>query len=64
MVGQAMLSILAERHFPSAHVKALASERSNHISGKLIQVSDDWKRLENTTIHPEIYTLRRVQKVS
>jgi aspartate-semialdehyde dehydrogenase len=28
MVGQAMLSILAERHFPSAHVKALASERS------------------------------------
>ena len=28
MVGQAMLSILAERHFPSANVKALASERS------------------------------------
>jgi aspartate-semialdehyde dehydrogenase len=28
MVGQAMLSILAERHFPMAHVKALASERS------------------------------------
>jgi aspartate-semialdehyde dehydrogenase len=28
MVGQAMLSILAERHFPSAHVMALASERS------------------------------------
>src|ERR1700692_398972 len=28
MVGQAMLSILAERHFPSASVKALASERS------------------------------------
>jgi aspartate-semialdehyde dehydrogenase len=28
MVGQAMLSILAERNFPSAHVKALASERS------------------------------------
>jgi aspartate-semialdehyde dehydrogenase len=28
MVGQAMLSILAERHFPGAHVKALASERS------------------------------------
>jgi aspartate-semialdehyde dehydrogenase len=28
MVGQAMLSILAERHFPSARVKALASERS------------------------------------
>jgi len=28
MVGQAMLSILAERHFPVVHVKALASERS------------------------------------
>jgi aspartate-semialdehyde dehydrogenase len=28
MVGQAMLSILAERHFPAANVRALASERS------------------------------------
>ena len=28
MVGQAMLAILAERNFPSANVKALASERS------------------------------------
>jgi NAD(P)-dependent dehydrogenase (short-subunit alcohol dehydrogenase family) len=42
----------------------LASEQSNHVSGKLIHVLDDWKRLENTNIHPEIYTLRRVQKVS
>lgn len=41
----------------------LASSRSNHISGKLIHVADDWKRLENSNIHPEIYTLRRVQKV-
>ncbi len=41
----------------------LASERSNHISGKLIHVNDDWKRLENTNLHPEIYTLRRIQKV-
>jgi NAD(P)-dependent dehydrogenase (short-subunit alcohol dehydrogenase family) len=41
----------------------LASERSNHISGKLISVDDDWRRLETTTVHPEIYTLRRVQKV-
>jgi NAD(P)-dependent dehydrogenase (short-subunit alcohol dehydrogenase family) len=41
----------------------LASERANHVSGKLIQVSDDWKRLENSNIHPEIYTLRRVQAV-
>jgi NAD(P)-dependent dehydrogenase (short-subunit alcohol dehydrogenase family) len=42
----------------------LASERSNHVSGKLIHVGDDWKRLENETVHPEIYTLRRVQKIS
>jgi NAD(P)-dependent dehydrogenase (short-subunit alcohol dehydrogenase family) len=42
----------------------LASDHSNHISGKLIHVGDDWKRLENSTIHPEIYTLRRIQRVS
>jgi 3-oxoacyl-[acyl-carrier protein] reductase len=42
----------------------LASDRSNHISGKLLQVTDDWKRLEESSIHPEIYTLRRIQRVS
>jgi 3-oxoacyl-[acyl-carrier protein] reductase len=41
----------------------LASERSNHISGKLIHVSDDWKRLEHDNMRPELYTLRRVQKI-
>ncbi len=41
----------------------LASEESNHISGKLIHITDDWKKLKNENIHPEIYTLRRVQKV-
>jgi NAD(P)-dependent dehydrogenase (short-subunit alcohol dehydrogenase family) len=41
----------------------LASERSNHISGKLIHVNDDWKRLETGQIHPEMYTLRRIQRV-
>jgi NAD(P)-dependent dehydrogenase (short-subunit alcohol dehydrogenase family) len=41
----------------------LASERSNHISGKLIHVSDDWKRFEKDNIKPELYTLRRVQKI-
>jgi 3-oxoacyl-[acyl-carrier protein] reductase len=41
----------------------LASEQANHISGKLIHVSDDWKRLKSENIHQEIYTLRRVQKV-
>jgi NAD(P)-dependent dehydrogenase (short-subunit alcohol dehydrogenase family) len=41
----------------------LASDRSNHISGKLIHVNDDWKRLRDTNMHPEAYTLRRVLKV-
>ena len=41
----------------------LASEQSNHISGKLINVSDDWKKLKDANIHPEAYTLRRVQRV-
>jgi NAD(P)-dependent dehydrogenase (short-subunit alcohol dehydrogenase family) len=41
----------------------LASERSNHVSGKLIHVNDDWKRLENTSLKPEAYTLRRVMKI-
>ena len=41
----------------------LASERSNHISGKLLHVNDDWKRLEKENMRPELYTLRRVQKM-
>jgi NAD(P)-dependent dehydrogenase (short-subunit alcohol dehydrogenase family) len=41
----------------------LASERSNHISGKLISVNDDWKRFERENMKPELYTLRRVQKI-
>ena len=41
----------------------LASEQSNHISGKLIHVTDDWKKLKNENIHPESYTLRRVQRM-
>jgi len=31
--------------------------------GKLIHVNDDWKRLRDTNMHPEAYTLRRVLKV-
>ena len=42
----------------------LASEQSNHISGKVLHVNDDWKKLKNAGIHSEIYTLRRVQKLS
>jgi NAD(P)-dependent dehydrogenase (short-subunit alcohol dehydrogenase family) len=41
----------------------LSSERSNHVSGKLIHVNDDWRKLEHSTVNPEVYTLRRVQKV-
>ena len=41
----------------------LASERSNHISGKLIHVNDDWKRLEQDNMKTELYTLRRMSKM-
>jgi len=41
----------------------LASDRSNHISGKLIHVNDDWKRFEQENMKPELYTLRRVQRL-
>ena len=41
----------------------LACQRSNHISGKLIHVNDDWKRFERENMKPELYTLRRVQKI-
>ncbi|MBZ5575065.1 MAG: SDR family oxidoreductase [Acidobacteriia bacterium] len=41
----------------------LASEESNHISGKLIHVNDDWKRFASQNMKPELYTLRRVQRI-
>jgi NAD(P)-dependent dehydrogenase (short-subunit alcohol dehydrogenase family) len=41
----------------------LASERSNHISGKLIHVNDDWRRFEQENMKSELYTLRRVQRI-
>jgi 3-oxoacyl-[acyl-carrier protein] reductase len=41
----------------------LSSERSNHVSGKILHVQDDWRKLENSSVHPELYTLRRVMKV-
>lgn len=44
------------------HMVFLASEQSNHISGKLIHVSDDWKKLKNSTLRPDALTLRRHQK--
>lgn len=39
----------------------LGSERSNHITGKLIHVTDDWKKLEHESMKPEAYTLRRLK---
>jgi NAD(P)-dependent dehydrogenase (short-subunit alcohol dehydrogenase family) len=41
----------------------LASQKSNHISGKLIHVNDDWRRFEQDSMKPELFTLRRVQKI-
>ena len=41
----------------------LASEEANHISGKLVHVQDQWKRLANADLHSELYTLRRVRKI-
>ena len=39
----------------------LASDRSNHINGKMIHVNDDLKRLEQDSMKPEAYTLRRLK---
>lgn len=41
----------------------LASEQSNHISGRLLHILDDWKKLREGALKPELYTVRRVQKV-
>ena len=40
----------------------LALPRSNHISGKLISVHDDWHRFENAALTPDHFTLRRISK--
>jgi NAD(P)-dependent dehydrogenase (short-subunit alcohol dehydrogenase family) len=37
----------------------LASEQSNHITGKLIHVTDDCTKLRNDTLRPSALTLRR-----
>jgi NAD(P)-dependent dehydrogenase (short-subunit alcohol dehydrogenase family) len=37
----------------------LTSERSNHLTGKLIDVADDWKKLERENTRPDTWTLRR-----
>jgi NAD(P)-dependent dehydrogenase (short-subunit alcohol dehydrogenase family) len=40
----------------------LASEQSNHITGRLIHVNDDWKKLKHANIEPDMYTLRRLTR--
>lgn len=40
----------------------LASEQSNHISGKLLHVNDNWKRLKEHNLDADFFTLRRMQK--
>jgi NAD(P)-dependent dehydrogenase (short-subunit alcohol dehydrogenase family) len=37
----------------------LTSERSNHLTGKLIDIADDWKKLERENTRPDAWTLRR-----
>jgi len=40
----------------------LASEQSNHITGKLVHVTDDTNKLRNDTLRPDALTLRRTHK--
>ena len=37
----------------------LCSERSNHLTGKLIDITDNWKKLEEENARPSSFTLRR-----
>ncbi len=41
----------------------LASEQSNHVTGRLIYVTDDWKRFKNDNVNADLFTLRRLQRV-
>jgi 3-oxoacyl-[acyl-carrier protein] reductase len=38
----------------------LASQQANHVTGRMIHVDDDWKKLKNSTIPPELYRIRRL----
>ncbi len=51
--------IPAERQI--AAILFLASDRSNHINGKMLHVNDDLKRLEQGSFRPDTYTLRRLK---
>lgn len=38
----------------------LASPQSNHVTGRMIHVDDDWKKWKNHTIPAELYRVRRI----
>jgi 3-oxoacyl-[acyl-carrier protein] reductase len=40
----------------------LAGSRSNHLTGRLIHVEDDWQRLADSSPNPDTYSLRRAVK--
>jgi NAD(P)-dependent dehydrogenase (short-subunit alcohol dehydrogenase family) len=40
----------------------LASPQSNHVTGRMIHIADDWKKLKEKAITPELYRLRRNPK--
>jgi len=40
----------------------LASPQSNHITGRMIHVDDDWKKLKDKALSAELYRLRRTTK--
>jgi 3-oxoacyl-[acyl-carrier protein] reductase len=50
----------AEKQIELAHF--LASPESNHVTGRMIHVGDDWKKLKEKAITPELYRLRRTPK--
>jgi 3-oxoacyl-[acyl-carrier protein] reductase len=42
----------------------LASQKSNHISGKFFHAEDDWKKFAESSLGPELFTLRRIKKAT
>ena len=40
----------------------LASNQSNHVTGRMIHVADDWKKLKEKSMTPDLYRLRRNHK--
>jgi len=41
----------------------LASPQSNHITGRLLRVDDDWKKLKDKRVSDDIFRLRRIQRM-